>query len=103
MDRCNRRSQPGIVEIGTNAGAFEGRGAAWGRRARETSSTGDGSVAVATTLRLVGCEPKASCDTPRLGHWGRSIARSENRRMEHLARVLGLRSNGSQDWPPAAA
>jgi hypothetical protein len=53
--------------------------------------------------RLVGCESKPPRETPRLGHWGRSIARSENRRMEHLARMLGLRSLGAgSDLPPAA-
>lgn len=53
--------------------------------------------------RLVGGEAKPPREAPRLGHWGRSIARSENRRMEHLARMLGLRSLGAgSDLPPAA-
>ena len=104
MNRGNRRSQPGLVEVRTNTKSFEreGGGAAWSRGAAD-SPPGVERIGAPSTLRLVGCEPKPSSDSPRLGPWGRSIARSENRRMEHLARVLGLRSRGSDGWPPAAA
>ena len=105
MYRTNRRSQPGLVEIRTDARAFRHDDSRPARSRGDAASSLPAAArdGVASLLRLVGCETKPSFETPRLGHWGRSIARSENRRMEHLARMLGLSPGGFDGGLPPAA
>lgn len=105
MDRRSRCSQPGLVEVRANRKVFErdGAGTAWTCLGAGSLPAGVEPIRASSTLRLVGGQAGPSREATRPTRRERSVARSENRRIEHLARALGLRPLESDGGPPRAA
>jgi hypothetical protein len=99
MKRNRERRRSGRAEIATDVdGRSRGGGGAMSR-----ASVAWNKPICPSGWRLVGGELGSPRATPVLGRWGRSISRMESRRMEHLARVLGIVSaDRGADPPPAA-